>query len=314
VARGQRRGGQRRGGQRRGGQGETAFTLIELLMVIAIIAILAALLLTGLTRAKSAADSVACKSNLRQLTLAMTAYTQQNGTYPFYLNWPAELQPFVGSPWPEQNVLFDSSGNNPSYLGPRSSVWACPAYNHLHGAFTRLEDRDFGVVVAYGRGAYCYNTAGVGMLEGSGWGFDAPNTPSLGLGGAVGSPSLSHPTRENQVLSPSDMVALSDAPFDDQMVGLPNTALGGLLYLHSALNMGAPAYGEAVSGVPPSDPAVKANRQRHAGRWNVGFCDGHVESLRTIDLFNMSNSIVSMRWNNDHQSHIPPGFIPGAVF
>src|SRR3989442_7150034 len=59
-----------------------AFTLVELLVVLAVIAILAALLLPTLARARASARSAACKSNLRQLGLALNMYVHDNGKYP----------------------------------------------------------------------------------------------------------------------------------------------------------------------------------------------------------------------------------------
>src|SRR6476660_8175723 len=69
--------------QKRGVSEELAFTLIELLVVIAIIAILAAMLLLVLSRAKAQGQSTICKSNLRQMGIALRMYVDDNHVYPF---------------------------------------------------------------------------------------------------------------------------------------------------------------------------------------------------------------------------------------
>ncbi len=57
---------------------QSAFTLIELLMVLAVIGVLAALLLPALSRSQEAGRATACLSNLRQMGIALQLYVQDN--------------------------------------------------------------------------------------------------------------------------------------------------------------------------------------------------------------------------------------------
>ena len=56
-----------------------AFTLVEMLIVISIIGLLAALLFPVFARVREGARTTSCSSNLRQLGLAFTQYTQDYG-------------------------------------------------------------------------------------------------------------------------------------------------------------------------------------------------------------------------------------------
>lgn len=60
----------------------TGFTLIELLVVVAVIAMLISILTPVLRATRQQAKAVACGSNIKQLSLALTMYNQENGTFP----------------------------------------------------------------------------------------------------------------------------------------------------------------------------------------------------------------------------------------
>jgi len=108
------------------------FTIIELLVVIAIIAILAAVILPAIFQAQEAARSTACRSNLRDIAVAIEMYVQDwNGFLPVVRwgdgtrqRWPFGLAPYVGG-FIAQNDSIESTFANGNKL--INDVFMCPS-------------------------------------------------------------------------------------------------------------------------------------------------------------------------------------------
>jgi prepilin-type N-terminal cleavage/methylation domain-containing protein len=112
------------------------FTLVELLVVISVIGILIAILLPVTSMVRSKADGIQCLSQLRQIGVAINAYTNdRNGTLPgpltstqgptFVVGQPGSLAALLDS------YLGQTSSNAASGNSRYSPVFECPAAARL---------------------------------------------------------------------------------------------------------------------------------------------------------------------------------------
>jgi prepilin-type N-terminal cleavage/methylation domain-containing protein/prepilin-type processing-associated H-X9-DG protein len=126
----------------------TAFTLLELVVVVAIMAVVLALILPAIQQIRARSLRTQCANNLRQIILAAHLYHDAQGSFPagirfqdgndqyLYMTWLTQLLPNLEHPglWDATVRAYQQSpspfpANNPPHVGLSTvvKVFVCPA-------------------------------------------------------------------------------------------------------------------------------------------------------------------------------------------
>jgi len=255
-----------------------AFTMIELLVVIAILALLIAILLPALGAARKRAWAAGDLSNIRQLAIAATYYTNDHGVFPAFrlargevhtatgrprARWPFAMGDYLGTPFTprgeqEFNEFTGGGDINNAVDDIRrldNDVFRDPSHSPED-----WRSKKSGDLMALRNGSYGYNYLYLG------------NTRDQGPGGTA----ANWPVRDHSILRPYMTVAFADSRGNQRLVADENLR-------EHAYTMDPPRLDPEHTGATgfAQDDEPSPADARHGGKAHVAWLDGHADA-RTL--------------------------------
>jgi prepilin-type N-terminal cleavage/methylation domain-containing protein/prepilin-type processing-associated H-X9-DG protein len=238
---------------------QKAFTLIEVLVVISVVALLLAILMPALAAARSGAEGLVCRSNLRQLLTASASYATEYGG--FYVPAASDMWDNAGlHRWHGRRDGIDEPfdplrGPLAGYLSDRQ-VKECPANVKF------VTEEDWNTNFERGCGGYGYNMTYIGSRL---WERTVDSLEAF-------RDAYSRTTRATEISTPCDTLMFADTAM----------CVDGLSLIE--YSFAEPPF-TVYDGQPVTSFHMSPSLHfRHRSRTNVGWADGHVWSRQMADF------------------------------